>query len=132
MIDTGGSSLILFAKQMPRAMSWRDLGKIKLSNLAGQSDLEKIQLDELSIGGTNLTDSIALVANTPTNYNFQGVLGISARQFKRVMFDFRQRRVGFELQDTNGMASAHSLCDALSDSAPCPITPKLPRVAGSR
>jgi predicted aspartyl protease len=132
MIDTGGSSLILFAKQMPRTMSWRDLGKIKLSNLAGQSDLEKIQLDELSIGGTNLTDSIALVANTPTNYNFQGVLGISARQFKRVMFDFRQRRVGFELQDTNGMASAHSLCDALSDSAPCPITPKLPRVAGSR
>jgi hypothetical protein len=72
------------------------------------------------------------VANTPTNYNFQGVLGISARQFKRVMFDFTQRRVGFELQDTNGMAWAHSLCDALSDSAPCPITPKLPRVTGSR
>jgi len=131
MIDTGGSSLILFAGQMPRGMSWRDLGKIKLSNLAGHSELEEIQLNELSIGSTNLTDSIALVANTPTNYNFQGVLGISDRQFKRVMFDFKQRRVGFELQDT-GKAWAYSLCDSLSDSGPCPIGPKLPRITGSR
>ena len=131
MIDTGGSRLILFGGQMPRGMSWRDLGKISLSNLAGQWDLEKIQLDDVSIGGTDLTDSIALVANTPTNYNFQGVLGISDRQFKRVMFDFKQRRVGFELQDT-GKAWAYSLCDALSDSGPCPLATKLPRVAGSR
>jgi len=132
MIDTGGSSLILFAGRMPKAMSWRDLGNVTLSNLAGQSVLRKIQLNELSIGETNIADSIALVADAPTKYGFQGVLGISARQFKRVMFDFSRRLVGFEVQDTNVKEWAHSLCDALSDSEPCPMAPKLPRVAGSR
>ena len=37
-----------------------------------------------------------------------------------------------EVQDTNVKEWAHSLCDALSDSEPCPMAPKLPRVAGSR
>ena len=102
MIDTGGSSLILFAERLPQSTSWRTLGATsQLSNLAGDTELQKVQLKELRIGETNLGDSIALVRKTPTCCNFQGILGISARKFKRIGFDFRRRLVGFELQETH-------------------------------
>jgi predicted aspartyl protease len=105
MVDTGGSSLILFAQGLPQSTSWRILGTVKLSNMAGDAELQKVQLNELRIGETNLSDSLALVGKTATCCNFQGILGISSRKFKRIGFDFRRRLVGFELQDTHVMES---------------------------
>jgi predicted aspartyl protease len=121
MVDTGGSSLILFAGKLPESTSWRTLGSmVKFSNLAGQTELQKIQLKELRIGATNLGGSIALVGETPTCCNFEGILGISARQFKRIVFDFKRRLVGFELQDSNVLESSDTpSCGASSESPFC-------------
>jgi predicted aspartyl protease len=102
VVDTGGSSLILFAERLPQSTSWRTLGATgKLSNLAGDAELQKVQLKELRIGETSLSDSIAFVGKTSTCCKFQGILGISTRKFKRISFDFRRRLVGFELQETD-------------------------------
>jgi predicted aspartyl protease len=120
IVDTGGSSLILFAQRLPQS-SWRTLGAtVKLSNMAGNAELEKVQLKELRIGETNLSDSIALVGKTAMCCNFQGILGISARKFKRIGFDFRRQLVGFELQDTQVMESFDvPACEPLFESPVC-------------
>ena len=135
VVDTGGSSLILFAERLPQSTSWRTLGATaKLSNLAGDAELQKVQLKELRIGETNLSDSIALVGKTSTCCKFQGILGISTRKFKRISFDFRRRLVGFELQDTNVnvMESLDAACESLFESPVCRAAAGSLRVIGAR
>jgi predicted aspartyl protease len=137
MVDTGGSSLILFAQRLPQSTSWRTLGAtVKLSNMGGDAELQKVQLKELRIGKTNLSDSLALVGKTPTLSNFQGILGISARKFKRIGFDFRRRLVGFELQDTHVMDVMESFdapaCETLFGSPICRTAASGLRVVGVR
>ena len=133
MVDTGGASLILFAQRLPQS-NWRTLGTtVKLSNMAGNAELQKVQLKELRIGETNLSDSIALVGKTATCCNFQGILGISARKFKRIGFDFRRQLVGFELQETHVMESFDvPACNALFGSPVCRTAAGSLRVIGVR
>lgn len=112
MVDTGGSALVLFAGKLPESTSWQTLGTaVRFANLAGQTMLQKVQLKQFRIGEINLGGGIALVEETPTCCNFQGILGISARQFRRIAFDFKLRLVGFELQDPDFLDSA--------EAAPC-------------
>jgi predicted aspartyl protease len=134
LIDTGGSGLVLFAERLPQSTSWRTLGATaKLSNMAGDTELQKVQLKELRIGETNLGDSIALVGKTPTCCNFQGILGISARKFKRIDFDFGRRLVGFELQDTPVMESFDvPACEMPFGSSVCRTAAGSLRVIGAR
>jgi predicted aspartyl protease len=134
VVDTGGSSLILFAQRLPQSTSWRTLGTtVKLSNLAGDAELQKVQLKELRIGETDLSDSIALVGKTPVCCNFQGILGISAGKFKRIGFDFRRRLVGFELQDTQVMESFDApACESLFESPVCRAAAASLRAIGVR
>jgi predicted aspartyl protease len=101
LVDTGGSALILFAGELPQANEWETMGTpIRMSNLAGHTDLRQVQLNEARIGKVNLSGSLALVAGNATCCHLQGVLGISQVQFKRVTFDFARRLVGFELQNS--------------------------------
>ena len=127
MVDTGGSGLVLFANELPQSSSWLTLGTTsKLSNLAGQSMLREVQLKQLRIGGTNLDGSIASIAGKPTCCKVQGVLGVSAQQFKRVVFDFEHQKVGFELREQNGFeAAGTSPCGAPYEASLCrdPSTP---------
>lgn len=127
MVDTGGSGLVLFANELPKSSSWLTLGTTsKLSNLAGQSMLREVQLKELRIGGTNLDGTIASIAGKPTCCKVQGVLGVSAVQFKRIVFDLEQRRVGFELRDQSAYeAVGVSPCGASYEATLCrdPSTP---------
>lgn len=121
MVDTGGSAVVLFAGTLPQSTNWRTLGSsAKFSNLAGQTVLRKVQLKELKIGDTDLSGTIALLGETPACCAFQGILGISARQFKRIVFDFRRHLVGFELQDSAVLESFEpQSCGASWNSAVC-------------
>jgi predicted aspartyl protease len=127
MLDTGGSGLVLFANELPKSSSWLTLETTsKLSNLAGHSVLREIQLKELRIGTTNLDGSIASIAGAPTCCKVQGVLGVSALQFKRIVFDFEHRRVGFELRDQGAFeALGVAPCGPSYESSLCrdPSTP---------
>lgn len=122
MIDTGGSALVLFAGTLPESTSWRALGTaVTFSNLAGQTMLQKVQLKQFRVGETNLGGTIALVEETPRCCNFQGILGISSRKFRRIAFDFKLQLVGFELQDSNLFDSAEAvLCRRPFETSFCP------------
>lgn len=133
MVDTGGSVLVLFAGRLPESNNWKISGtSVKFSNLAGDTLLQKVQLKELRIGKTNLSGSIALVGQTPACCVFGGILGISARQFKRVVFDFGHRLVGFELQDTSVIASEIASCAGSSGPPICAAAEGVPRFTGVR
>jgi hypothetical protein len=101
--------------------------------MAGNAELQKVQLKELRIGETNLSDIIALVGKTAMCCNSQGILGISAVKFKRIGFDFRRQLVGFELQDTPVMESFEvPACETLFESLVCRTTAGSMRVIGMR
>ena len=99
LLDTGGSTLVLSARGLP--VSLRPLAgeRIKLSNLGGETFLERVQVKELKIGKTNLGFGSAVVGEIRADGTIQGILGISSLRFKRVTFDLAALRVGFELQN---------------------------------
>jgi predicted aspartyl protease len=134
MVDTGGSSLVLFAEKLPKSGGWQTLGtKVTFSNLAGHTALQKVLLKGLRIGETDLSGTIALVADTPACCDFQGILGISGRQFKRITFDFKRHLVGFELQATNVADSfGTSACEASFEPPLCGTVPVSPRAIMQR
>jgi hypothetical protein len=134
MVDTGGSGLVLFSATLPKSTNWRVLGSsLKFSNLAGEAVLQKVQLKEFRIGRTNLSGSIAAVSETPACCNFQGILGISGRQFKRISFDFKRHLVGFELQNTNVAEAVEVLpCEVSFESPLCRNLSQAVRVPGRR
>lgn len=102
MVDTGGSSLVLFAESLPKSVTSQTLqATSELTNLAGHTDLRKLNIKTFSIGETSLNDSTALIAGSPVCCHLQGILGISAMQFRRIDFDFGRGMVGFELSDPN-------------------------------
>jgi hypothetical protein len=102
MVDTGGSNLILFANRLPKSVAGSTIRTTAtLSNLAGETQLQKLAVKQLRIGEINLNVSLALVGETATCCDIQGILGISASRFKRIAFDFERGVMGFELQDAN-------------------------------
>jgi predicted aspartyl protease len=128
MVDTGGTGLVLFPGETPQSAD-SPASASKFSNLAGHSVLQKIQVKELHIGDTNLNGSVALLASAPTRSGYQGILGISEVRFKRVVFDFTHRRVGFELQDPGSPRRFDvDRCEALSGSPMCGEWSGIPRV----
>jgi predicted aspartyl protease len=121
LVDTGGSALVLFAAEMPQVTEWKDLGiPIRMSNLAGHTDLRQIQLKDAHIGDVNLSGTLALIAGNPTCCHLQGLLGISQVQFKRVVFDFTRSLVGFELQNSFIPLQTGNLADACCNAAQQP------------
>jgi predicted aspartyl protease len=104
MLDTGGSNLILFASTLPKSVVGSTVRTTaRLSNLAGETELQKLPVKQLRIGEMNLNVSLALVGKTATCPDIQGILGISASHFKRIAFDFQRGEVGFELQDAKAL-----------------------------
>ena len=118
LVDTGGSALVLFAMEIPQVKEWKDMGiPIRMSNLAGHTDLRQIQIKDAHIAGVNLSGTLALIAGSPTCCHLQGLLGISQVQFKRVVFDFTRRLVGFELQNSFTPLQTGNLANACCNAA---------------
>ena len=124
MIDTGSSQFVLFRDQLPAAMAKLPLrNTIPLSNVAGDLIATQVQLNRVRIGNTDLSASTALLANVPNCCEFQGMLGISALQFRRVSFDFQQRVLGLEfLYGTQAPALLAGPCRSVA-AANCEPTP---------
>lgn len=97
-VDTGTSELVLFRDEMPSSsVSLQGSNEIPLSNVAGDMTATEVQVTNLKVGKKALNKSTAVLASAGRCCTFQGMLGVSASQFRRVSFDFRHGLLGLEL-----------------------------------
>jgi hypothetical protein len=98
LVDTGTPGLMLFHSRVRgRALHLRFQGSAETRNLGGWFRLDRVTLDELSLGDSTLKLMPAVVANDRTDWGrtFDGLLGPAALGLKRLSFDFERRTVGW-------------------------------------
>lgn len=97
-VDTGTPELVLFRDEMPSSSVGLQGGnEVPLSNVAGDMTATEVQVTNLKIGKKALNKSTAVLASAGQCCTFQGMLGVSATQFRRVSFDFQHGLLGLEL-----------------------------------
>lgn len=100
LLDTGGSGIVLFPALLSKTVNRNFLDKTaRLNNLAGEKGLEQIRLKRLTIGAANMSGKMALIAGDSKCCTFQGILGVSAVQFDRVIFDSLRGVVALYLRE---------------------------------
>jgi predicted aspartyl protease len=99
IVDTGSSQLVLFQGDIPDSIRLVNQGSSKMANLAGEVQARQVQLEEMKLGKTDLGGLPAILTWSPGCCGFQGILGISAQQFKRIGFDFDRRMFAFEIRE---------------------------------
>lgn len=111
MVDTGGSSIVLFPDGAPKGSREIAPGPAaKISNLAGQGVVQQMEVGHLLLGDEDLGRRLVVLLDKPPSQNVQGILGISAHTFKRITFDLGHSQAAFELRE----ASADSMDEPVS------------------
>lgn len=91
VVDSGAKDPVLFRNQVHnRLLKLKGCGEVTVRHIAGQSNFQRVSLDEVFLGMTQLRDLTAYLlesshANLP---GFDGVLAISALRAGRLHFDF--------------------------------------------
>ena len=121
MVDTGGSSIVLFPDGIPKG-SWETAPgpAAKISNWAGEGVVQQMEVEHLLLGDRDLGPSLVVMLNKPPSQNVQGILGISARRFRRITFDLGHSQAAFELRETSADSmDAPVSCEAIVGFAAC-------------
>jgi predicted aspartyl protease len=98
MVDTGASSLILFATRIQGRIPDLQVQNLKSSaNLAGQFERKQVLLHDMSLGDVKLGQKPAFVVDDQKDpgRDFDGLLSLPALGFKEVAFDFLRGTVGW-------------------------------------
>jgi predicted aspartyl protease len=97
MVDTGASTVVLFANRMKsRLPRFRLRGQKVVSNALGTSLAREVDLGAVHLDRTPWPDRALLVDVTAEAYQgFDGVLGALPRALARVQFDFRRQRLAW-------------------------------------
>lgn len=121
MVDTGGSSIVLFPDGVPKGSREIAPGpRTKISNLAGQAVADQMEVSHVWLGHTDLGRTLVVKMDKSPSHNVQGILGISAQMFSRITFDLGRGQAAFEVKE----ASADSIgepasCEAIAGFAAC-------------
>ncbi|HEY2933326.1 MAG TPA: aspartyl protease family protein [Acidobacteriota bacterium] len=89
LVDTGAKDLILFRRRIEKVIEAIKVNGSKISsNMAGESQLSRLDLKEITVAGRTYRVETALVLDTPedTLPDFDGLLGLSTLKIKRVDF----------------------------------------------
>jgi predicted aspartyl protease len=89
LVDTGAKDLILFRRRIEKAIEAIKVNGSKISsNMAGESQLSRLDLKGITVAGRTYHVETALVLDTPENTlpDFDGLLGLSTLKIKRVDF----------------------------------------------
>lgn len=100
LVDTGTAGLILFKNHLgawePRLPSG---GLMKISDLGGPASLPIVTVTDTRVGRLDMGARNAYLADGHNCCDFDGLMGISARRFKQVAFDFEHKFITWQLQD---------------------------------
>jgi len=98
LVDTGASSLMLFATRIQDQIPDLQLKNLKLSaNLAGGFERKQVLLHDVSIGNVKLGQTAAFVVNDQEDpgRDFDGLISLPSLGFKAVAFDFERGVIGW-------------------------------------
>lgn len=98
LVDTGTPGLMLFQSRLHgRGLRVRHQGVTESRNLAGWFRLDRVTVDELRLGDSQLHSMPAVVANDKADWGrtFDGLLGPAALGLKQLSFDFERGTVGW-------------------------------------
>ncbi|MDA2925319.1 aspartyl protease family protein, partial [Acidobacteria bacterium AH-259-L09] len=93
LLDTGAGEVILFNRRVQGRLSMRPAGEEKtILYVGGKTKLQKVYLSDVAIGGKQWKRFPAFLFDGPGHgsVNFDGALGVSSLNFRRIHFDFER------------------------------------------
>jgi predicted aspartyl protease len=93
-IDTGGPDLMLFQTRISSGTDFRAFGSEEVKDLGGTYRRMKVLIPDVQLGEIRIGSQIAFVVDDRKDDgdNFDGVLGVKGAHFRRIAFDFGDRR----------------------------------------
>jgi hypothetical protein len=99
LIDTGASGLILFQGRVPLGpQPYQPLSSS--TNLAGDFAVRPVTLTDVELGDSRFPSLPASLVDAPdfARQGFDGLMGVSALDFRQIAFDFEHRIFSWELE----------------------------------
>ncbi len=99
LVDTGSRRLVLFERRMRDRLPRLPVqGELMLYHLSGTSQLHRLSLPPLDVGGTTIEHLEGFLSDAPVDgypSEIDGVLGVRVLASKHAEFDFDRGRLGF-------------------------------------
>jgi predicted aspartyl protease len=102
LIDTGASGLILFQGSVPLGpQQYQPL--TSSTNLGGDFAVRPVTLTDVELGDNRFSSLPASLVDAPdfARQGFDGLMGVSALDFRQIAFDFEHRIFSWELEDAS-------------------------------